>query len=159
MSIRKKRIGISLSSKVIATSKNYLKQQKKVKTLTALIEKSLRFFLSRSEAIRCLVEIAPVMKGYPKEVGRLPDAEEIKLNREQIEHYRTLGIIDENGIRNLWIKHEFQCRQISKEKRRKYDIINELAAELFMEPKAVEDIIYRKKERKKQFISLIKEIG
>ncbi|MGD1007231.1 MAG: hypothetical protein ABR980_08390 [Ignavibacteriaceae bacterium] len=140
MSVKKKRIDISLSKEVISTSENFLKKQKEVKTLTALIEKSLSIFLS------------------PQNGDSYPHVKDINLGEEQLEHYRELGILNENGVRNLWIKQEFQRRQNFPEKKKKCDIVKELAAELIMEPAAVEDIIYRKKERKKQFFTLIKEI-
>jgi hypothetical protein len=140
MSIRKKKIEICLNKDIFYSLEDFLKKQKEVKTLPELIEKRLSIFLS------------------PQDEDSYPAVKDINLKEGQLEYYRELGILNENKVRNLWIKTEFKRRQIFPEKKKKCDITRELASELFMEPKAVEDIIYRKKERKKQFFTLVKEI-
>jgi hypothetical protein len=145
LAIKKKRINIRLSRDVISNSENFLKKQNRVKTLTVLIEKSLRYFISRK-----------TRRASNRKNQRHGGT--IRLTKEQLGHYRSLGIVDENGVRNLWIKQEFKRRKFSDIKRKKYDIINELARQLFMDSSTIEDIIYRKKGRKKHFSSFIEEI-
>jgi len=134
----KKGINIGLPEDVLYSSEQYIKLKKEIKSLSDLIETALTKFL--------------------KSEGFYPPVKEINLTKEQIERYRQLGILDENGLRNLWIKQEFRRRQVSGGKKKSKDIINELANELIMEPKAIEDIVYRKKERRKPPFILIEEI-
>jgi hypothetical protein len=145
LALKKKRINICLSRDVFSNSENFLKKQNRVKTLTVLIEKSLKYFMSRKAR-------RPLNRKNQRHDGA------IRLTKELLGRYRSLGIIDENGVRNVWIKQEFKRRQFSGVKRKKYDIITELARQLFMDPSTIEDIIYRKKGRKKHFLSFIEEI-
>jgi hypothetical protein len=81
---------------------------------------------------------------------------ELILNREQLEILRQLGIVDEVGLRDYWIRKEIDRRHALGEKKGK--VILEIAEVMFMEPQRVHEIYYKKKENKKNRYLDIEEI-
>jgi len=134
----KKRINVWLSTDVLTSSIHCMRGDKEVNSLTLLVEKALIIFLSE--------------KGYYP-----PKNTEIKIDEKQLEEFRNLGIIDEIGIRNYYIRKEIdkRCRETKKKKAL---IIEDLSKELFMTKEAVREIYYRKQSRNKPFLKLIKKI-
>ena len=85
-----------------------------------------------------------------------PLKKEIKLTSKQLGELRRLGIVDEIGIRNYWIKQEADRR--SRQSKSKNAAIEEIAAELNMTPEIVHDIYYRKSKKEKPVFDRLKEI-
>jgi uncharacterized membrane protein len=82
----------------------------------------------------------------------------IKISVNMLSKLRAAGLIDEVMLRNIYIKKEFVKRSGKPNKCSKNQTIKGIAAELFMAPKTVKAVIYRRKHRKKPFLTNIKEL-
>ncbi len=80
----------------------------------------------------------------------------MKLTEDDLSILRKLGILDEIGVRNYYIRNKIN-KKISEGNKITLSII-EVAKELNMSEDTVHDIYYRKQKRNKEYFYKVKEI-
>jgi hypothetical protein len=89
--------------------------------------------------------------------------ENITLSKEEINKFRSIGALDEIGLRDEAIRREFFRRLIEtspsgSKKKIKTEIKTQLADEYNLSYKKIDEIVYRKERRKKVPTNPIKEL-